>query len=204
MAAVLQPMVAAAPPTPPPATAAPALPLHHPLPQPPPIALLVLPLLKGRGGDALPPARPVGAAEVAAPTGAVVRRSGTEGGAVQKDQAATRKTAAFPGSAGITGLDPDLETGIEAGRGPETATVAAETGGIRRGKGAGSAGTAVTVEAANTNKRPLAETETGGEKGVEAMTKRRIPRKRRIKIMIKKRKPTKRRKSLKLRRREAL
>lgn len=195
-------MVAAAPPTPPPATAAPALRLHHPLPQPPPVALLVPPLLKGRGGDALPPARPVGAAEVAAPTGTVVRRSGTGGGAVQKDQAATRKTAAFPGSAGVTGLDPDPET--EAGRGPETAAVAAETGGIRRGKGAGSAGTAVTVEAANTNKRPLAETKTGGEKGVEAMTKRKTPRKRRIKIMIKKRKPTKRRRSLKLRRREAL
>lgn len=204
MAAGLQPTVAAAPPTPPPATAAPALPLRPPLPQYPPVVLLVPPLLKGRGGDALRPTRPVGAAEVAAPTDIVARRAGTGGGAAQSDQAATRKTAVFPGSTGVAGLDPHPETEIEAGRGPETAAVAAETGGIRRGKGAGSAGTAVTVGAANTSRRPLAETETGGEKGVEVTTKRKIPRKRRIKITIKKRKQTKRRKSLKLRRREAL
>lgn len=202
-AAVPRPTVAAAAPTPPPAPAAPALPLHPPLPQGLPAAPLDPPPLRRRGGAALPPARPAGGAEAAVPTGIVARRAGTGGGgAARSDRAATRKSAVFPGSAGVTGPDPGPETEIEAGRGPETAAVAAKTGGIRRGNGAASAGTAVTVEAANTNRRPQAKTETGGETGVEVMTKR--PRKGRIKTTIKKRKQTERRKSLDLRRRKAL
>lgn len=111
-AAVPQPMVAAAPPTPPPATAAPALPPPRPLPQPLPAAPLDPPLLKRRGGVAL---RPAGAAEAAVPTGVVVRRAGTGGGAVRSDRAATRKSAVFPESAGVTGRDPEIEIETEAG-----------------------------------------------------------------------------------------
>lgn len=187
-AATPQPMVTAAAPAPPPATAAVVLP-------PPPLPPLHLPAVpldpprhEGKGGVAAPPlTRLAGAAAAAAPTGIeviAVRRAGTGGGAALRDQAATRKTAVIPGSAGAAGVDPDPERETGAEPGPETAAVAAETVKrrkieIRRGKGAGMAETAVTVVAANTNRRPPAKTERGGGKGVTAMRK---TRKRRIRI----------------------
>lgn len=186
-AAILPPMVTAAAPAPPPATAAVDLPPPHLLPQHLPVAPLDLPPREGKGDVVAPhPTKPgsAAAATATAHTGIVViavRRAGTGGGAVQSDQAATRKIAVIPGSAGVEGVDLGPETGPE--RGPEEVAVAAETGrGIERGKGAGNAGTAVIVAAANINKRPLVKTERGGGKGVVVMRK---TRKRRIKIETK-------------------
>lgn len=182
-AAILPPMVTAAAPAPPPATAAVDLPPPHLLPQHLPVAPLDLPPREGKGDVVAPhPTKPGSAAAATAHTGIVViavRRAGTGGGAVQSDQAATRKIAVIPGSAGVEGVDLGPETGPE--RGPEEVAVAAGTG-IERGKGAGNAGTAVIVAAANINKRLLAKTERGGGKGVVVMRK---TRKRRIKIETK-------------------
>lgn len=178
-AATPQPTVTAAAPAPAPATAAAVLPPPPPLPLHLPAVHLDPPLHEGRGGVAAPlPTRLGGEAAAAALTGIAVivaRRSGTEGGAVLRDQAATRKTAVIPGSAGAAGVDPGPETGEEPG--PETAAVAAEKEkrrkkGRRRGKGAGMAETAAIVGAANTNRRPPAKTERGGGRGVIAMRKR--------------------------------
>lgn len=186
--AIPQPMVTAAAPAPPQATAAVILLPHLHLPQ----HLLAVPLdplpHEGRGGVvALHPTRPVGAAEATAPTDIVVivvRKAGTGGGAAQSDQVATRKTAVIPGSTGVAGVDPDPERETEAELEPETAAVVAgsERGrkkGKKRGKGVESAEIAVTTVAVNTNKRPLARTEKGGGKGVVVMRK---TRKRRIRI----------------------
>ncbi len=182
-------MVTAAAPAHPPATAAVVLPPLPLLPQHLHAVLLDPPPHDERGDVAAPlPTRLAGVAAATAPTDTVVivvRRAGTGGGAVLRDQAATRKTAVTRGSAGVAGvdLDPEREPGEE--RGPETAAaaVAAETETrrkkrIRRGKGAGMAETAVTVEAVSTNKEPPAKTERGGEKGVTAMRKTRKRRKR--------------------------
>lgn len=193
VAAIPQPTVAVAAPAPLPTTA--AVVLH-----PPPLLHRHLhavplhpPLHEGKGGVvALCLTRLAGAAAVVAvaavtaPIGIGVRRAGTGGGVVLRDQAATRKTAVIPGSAGAAGVGPDPERETGAGLGPETVVVAAETEGrrktgIRRGKGAGSAGTAVTVVAANTSRKPQAKTERGGEKGVIAMKK---TRERKIKTKI--------------------
>lgn len=181
-AAIPQPTVTAAAPAPAPAAAVVALPHHLRLPQHLPAVRLNPPPHGGRGGVAAPlPTRLAGAAAVTAPTGTaviVVRRAGTGGGAAPRDQPATRKTAVIPGSAGAAGVDPDPERETGAEPGPETAAVAAETEkrrkkGIRRGKGAVMAETAVIVVAANTSRRPPAKTGRGGGKEVIATRKTR-------------------------------
>lgn len=188
VAVIPRPMVTAAAPSPPPATAAVA-------PHPPPLLQHLLavphdpPPHEGRGGvAALRLTRLADAAAATAPIGTAVivaRRAGTGGGAALRDQAATRKTAVIPGSAGGgVGPDPERETGAEPGL--ETPAAAAETErrrktGIRRGKGAGNAGIVVIVIAANTSRRPPAKTGRGGETGVVAMRK---IRKKRIKTRI--------------------
>lgn len=207
VAAVPQPTDTVAPLAPPPAAAAPTHPLHPRLPQHLPVALLAPPPHKGRGGVvARHPARPGGAAAAIAHTGTAVRRAGTGGGAAQSGQVVTRGSAALPESTGAAGVGPDpgRGTGIEAGAGAERAAVVAETeGGTRRGKGAGSAGTAVTVGAVSTNRRLPVERETGrgGEREAEAMKK---IRKRRIKTRRETVTKGKKSLNLKTRRREAL
>lgn len=177
-----RPTVTAAAPAPPPATAAVVPPPPPLLPQHPPAVHLDLLLHGGRGGVVAPlHARLAAAAAATAPTGIAAKRSGIGGGAAQKDRAATRKTAAIPGSTGAAGADPGLERGTGAEPRPETAAVAAETEkrrekGTERGRGVEIAGTAVTAVAANTNKSPPAKTERGG--GREVIATRRTKRKR--------------------------
>lgn len=184
-ALIPQPMVTAAAPDPPLATAAAVL----PPPPPRPLHLPVVPLdplrLEERGDAAAPlPTRLDGVAAATAPTGivvSVVRRAGIGDVAVLKDQAATRKTAVIPESTGAAEVDPDPERETGAGAEPEIAAVVAETEkrkktGKRIGKGAVMAEIAVTVVAANTNRRLPAKMLRGGGKGVTAMKKTRKKR----------------------------
>lgn len=180
-----QPTVTAAAPDPPLATAAAVLPPPRPHPQHLPVVPLDPLLLEERGGAAAPlPTRLDGVAAATAPIGiavSVVRRAGIGDGAVLKDQAATRKTAVIPESAGAAEVDPDPERETGAGPEPEIAAVVAETEkrkktGKRIGKGAVMAEIAVTVVAANTNRRPPAKRLRGGGKGVTAMKKTRKKR----------------------------
>lgn len=185
-ALIPQPTVTAAALGPPLATAAAVLPPPPPLhPQHLPVVPLDPLLLEERGGAAAPlPTRLDGVAAATAPTGiavSVVRRAGIGDVAVLKDQAATRKTAVIPESAGAAEVDPDPERETGEGPEPEIAAVVAETEkkkktGKRIGKGAVMAEIAVTVVAANTNRRPPAKMLRGGGKGVTAMKKTRKKR----------------------------
>lgn len=184
-ALIPQPTVTAAAPDPPLATAAAVLPPPPPHPQHLPVVPLDPLLLEERGGAAAPlPTRLDGVAAATAPTDiavSVVRRAGIGDVAVLKDQAATRKTVVIPESAGAAEVDPDPERETGAGPEPEIAAVVAETEkrkktGKKIGKGAVMAEIAVTVVAANTNRRPPAKMLRGGGKGVTAMKKTRKKR----------------------------
>lgn len=184
-ALIPQPTVTAAAPDPPLATAAAVLPPPPPHPQHLPVVPLDPLPLEERGGAAAPlPTRLDGVAAATAPTDiavSVVRRAGIGDVAVLKDQAATRKTAVILESAGAAEVDPDPERETGEGPEPEIAAVVAETEkrkkkGKRIGKGAVMAEIAVTVVAANINRRPLAKMLRGGGKGVTAMKKTRKKR----------------------------